>query len=521
MPFLGRSAMRGEGRRALASAIALVGAVAAPSARADLVPLPASAPTAATSIFSQATTTLLSRSLRGGVPNGPSSNAVVSRDDRLARLIAYQSDASDIVAGDTNGTTDVFAVHRAEPYSSDGSPWRIGSTALVSHGIGGQAANGPSYGPAVGGDLTHAPNCVAFVSQASNLVPGDTNGLADAFLWRADTGVITRVSVGSHGEQANGPTYDVSVSGDCMRVAFSSSATNLALRRTRKLAWRSAVSAQPSGTQVYVRFIGGGHDRSFRGLTMLASVSSSGRPGSGDSSEPSLSASGKSLAFTSTATNLARGDSGAGPDVYVRSLERRFKHFGRGRAAQVITRGTRLVSATASGAAGNGASSHPSVSDNGRYVAYQTLSSDLVPHDGNGVSDIVLADLSSSRPSQTAISATPAGLGNGASTEPSISSSAHFIAFQSDASNLRMRPNLLGDTNGVCDMMVGVVGLAAASVESLNNQNRFVTSPSGRPSISSHGNYIAFESADSLMDTNHPNPGVRAIYLRYLGPKNG
>lgn len=517
MPSSARSAVRGTGCCALAAAAILAGA-AAPSARADLVPLPTSNPTAAASIFSQATTALLSRSITGGVPNGPSSNASVSKDDRLATLIAYQSDASDIVAGDTNGTTDVFAVRRAQPYSSDGSPWHVGDTVLVSHGIGGPA-NGPSYTPAVSGDLTHAPSCIAFVSQASNLVPGDTNGVADAFVWHAATGAITRVSVGSHGQQANGPSYGVSVSGNCSRIAFSSSATNLALRRTSRMAWKSAVSPQPAGIQVYVRFLGGGLDRSFRGLTMLASASTSGRPGNGDSTQPSLSASGKTLAFTSTATNLDRGDGDPATDVYARSLERKLKHFGRGRAAQVIVRGTRLVSSTSAGQAGNGPSSLPSVSDNGQYVAYATLASDLVPGDSNGVSDVVRADLASSHPAQFAISATPSGIGNGASTGPSISSSGHFIAFQSDASNLKMRPDLLSDTNGVCDMLVGVVGLSAASVESLNNLNRFVTTPSARPSISSHGNYIAFESADSLMDTSHPNPGVRAIYLRYLGPK--
>jgi hypothetical protein len=101
-----------------------------------------------------------------------------------------------------------------------------------------------------------------------------------------------------------------------------------------------------------------------------------------------------------------------------------------------------------------------------------------------------------------------------------MTSSAHFVAFQSDASNLKYRADLASDTNGVCDMMVGVVGLGAASVESLNSSNSFVRTPSGEPAISARGNYVAFESADPLMDPSVPNPGVRAIYLRYLGPKN-
>jgi Tol biopolymer transport system component len=252
---------------------------------------------------------------------------------------------------------------------------------------------------------------------------------------------------------------------------------------------------------------------------MLASVSSSGRPANGDSTDPVLAPSGKWLAFTSAATDLSLADPGAGPDVYVRALARRFRHFRHGRAAQSIVLGTRLVSATASGAAGNGASSAPAISDNGRYVAYQTLASNLVAGDGNGASDVVLADLSSSPPRQVAVSRTPAGLGNGPSSAPSVTSSGHFVAFQSDASNLKMRPDLLSDTNGVCDMMVGLVALHASSVESLTSRDTFARGASQRPSISSHGNYIAFQSAAPLMDASHPNPGVEAIYLRYLGPK--
>jgi Tol biopolymer transport system component len=434
-------------------------------------------------------------------------------------MIAFQSEASDLVPGDSNGVSDVFALRRAEPYSTSGSPWHPGRVLLVSRGMAGQPANGPSFGASVGGDYRHRPRCVAFVSAASNLVRGDTNGVPDAFIWWARSGAVQRVSVASGGRQANGPSDAVSVSGDCSRVAFSSSATNLALRRSRRLAWRSAVTGSPSGTQVYVRFLGRGRDRAFRGLTMLASVSGSGRPANGDSTDPVLAASGRWLAFTSAATDLSGADPGAGPDVYVRSLGRRFRHFRHGHAAQSIVLGTRLVSATASGAAGNGASSAPAISDDGRYVAYQTLASNLVAGDGNGVSDVVLADLSSSPPRQVAVSRTPAGFGNGPSSAPSVTSSGHFVAFQSDASNLKMRPDLLSDTNGVCDMLVGLIALGSSSVESLTSTDHFARGPSQRPSISSHGNYIAFQSNAALMDANHPNPGVEAIYLRYLGPK--
>src|SRR3954454_16129169 len=150
---------------------------------------------------SQRTTFLLS-SAKGAFPNGPSRNAAVSHDQRIAHYMAYESDASNIVDGDTNGQTDVFLVIRAEPFGHNGTPWKPAGTELISKGQGGAPANGPSYRPALDGDSHHTPHCVAFVSEASNLVPGDTNGKADAFVYDIRTQRITRVSVASNGAQA-------------------------------------------------------------------------------------------------------------------------------------------------------------------------------------------------------------------------------------------------------------------------------------------------------------------------------
>ena len=155
-------------------------------------------------------------------------NGVISQDSRIARSVAFESDASNIVAGDRNGRTDVFVVDRAPGYSSTGSPWRNGRTRIASRGLNGPA-NGRSYGPSISGDSSSdrgrgetAPRCVAFVSQASNLVRGDTDGRADAFLYWMGSGIVQRVSVASDGSQSNGSTYDVAVDGACTRVAFTS-----------------------------------------------------------------------------------------------------------------------------------------------------------------------------------------------------------------------------------------------------------------------------------------------------------
>jgi hypothetical protein len=165
-------------------------------------------------------TTLLSRALDGGTPNGPSTNAVISGDRRFARIVAFESEASDLVRGDTNGQKDVFAIERAGSFANNGSVWTPGDTVLVSRGLGGAPADGPSFGAAVSGDFRHAGACVAFVSRASNLAEGDTNGVADAFLVKRPGAAPERVSLAPSGDQFTTDVDEVTVSGDCSRVSF-------------------------------------------------------------------------------------------------------------------------------------------------------------------------------------------------------------------------------------------------------------------------------------------------------------
>src|SRR3954452_2068176 len=129
------------------------------------------------------TTFLISRSLDGGTPNGPSTHGVISNDKRYARAIAFQSEASNIVRGDTNGVSDVFVVKRARPVDNEGIPWRIGKTSLISRTGGRVRANGPSFAPAIDGAFHETPpTCVGFLSDATNIGSGDTNGVTDAFV---------------------------------------------------------------------------------------------------------------------------------------------------------------------------------------------------------------------------------------------------------------------------------------------------------------------------------------------------
>ena len=443
---------------------------------------------------SQRTTFLLSVAADGGFPDGPSRNATVSHDQRIARFMAFESDATNIVGGDSNGRTDVFLVPRAQPFGRNGTPWRSAGIQLISKGVGGEPANGASYRPQLDGDSRHDPRCVAFVSDASNLVKGDTNAKPDGFVYDIRSRRITRVSVSSSGAQSNGSTYEITIDGACERVAFTSDARNLALTKAPKAAWSRARStaARPGTRQVYVRVLSGsGLDKDFRGLTFLASQRR-GKAGNGDSSEPYLSRSGKSVVFTSTASNLG----GRGEQVYRRTMFRKFERVG-GKGVQTLQGDTHIVSK-----GGNGASSHPSVTDDGRYVAYETTASNLLPGDSNGVSDIVRADMRNpGRPRQEWVTRTRiGGIANGPSHNPVISDAGEFILFDSEASNMRPSESVRPDPNGVRDVFLWNAPTRNVSLESRNAENGYIFSPSQHPATSSRGNYVPFESANPLID---------------------
>ncbi|MBA3302166.1 MAG: hypothetical protein H0T15_09910 [Thermoleophilaceae bacterium] len=465
---------------------------------------------------SDRTSTLLSRSLSGGIPNGPSRRAVVSHDQRLARWIAYESDGSDIVAGDTNAHTDVFAIRRDPPYSTHGTPWRAGATVLVSAASDGGAANGPSWGASLDGDSHHRPRCAAFVSAASNLVPGDTNGQPDAFVRDLSSGRTKRVSVDARGRQANGPTTEVSIDGACERVAFIADAPSLALRRTANPAWRSARTSVPRRgvPQAYVHVLGGGgKDAGFRGLTFAASASRFGKVANGSTREVSFARAGKDVVFTSEATNLAAGDRGRGADVYLRSFERRFAHLGHGKGAQTLAFETRLVSSTPGGRAGNGPSSHSTSTDDGRFVVFETLASDVLASDANGVSDIARADMKRGRVAQRWVSRSAAtGIGNGPSNRPVISDAGLFVLFDSEASNLRQHDLASLDENGKRDVFLWNAPTGNVSLESRDSDNALLPAASQAPSASSRGNYVPFESAYPLID----RPLAQALFPQAL-----
>lgn len=438
---------------------------------------------------------MLSAGAGGAAPNGASRHAAISQDKRFGRLAAFESDATNLTAG-AGPTTNIYVVPRAAGYGDNGTPWQAGGTVLASVGMGGQPANGPSALPSLDGTSRVAPHCVAFVSAASNLVPGDTNGKPDAFVRDLTTGRTTRVSVASDGRQSNGTVSEVAIDGLCTRVAFVSDGGDLGLAKTRNASWRSAVTrASPPGRrQVYIHAFGGstGLDRALKGLTFMASATPGGIPGNADSYGISYATNARALAFTSDAANLVGGDGNGASDVYQRVMVRAYGRRVHGHSPQYLKMTNVLVSR-----GGSRPSRSPASNVDGAMVAYVTSAPELVGADPHGIPQIVQTTGASTKLiSRTATG----GPGNGASAAPASTAAGSWVVFQSAATDVGLDPNRRADVNGVQDIQLYTpFDRWLIASDSANG-------PASDPKTSPHGNYVVFERAGQ-------------VWLNYVGAR--
>lgn len=393
-----------------------------------------------------AETTLVSVHSDGTQGDNVSSSASLSAH---GRYVAFVSAASTLVTGDTNGALDVYVHDR-----------RTGTTTRVSLGRNGRQANGTSYESSISANGRY----VAFDSSASNLVRGDTNRAVDVFVSDRQTGTTSRVSVRSNGHQANRRSYTPSMSDDGRYVAFDSNATNLVRGDTNGAA------------DVFVR------DRQ-TGKTTRVSLRSDGHQANRDNSAPSISADGRYVAFYSKASNLVRGDTNDKWDAFVH--DRR-------------TRKTRRVSVSSNGTQGNGQTWSAEISDNGRYVAYYSRASNLVRGDTNGKSDAFVHDRRTGKTQRVSVSSNERQANRGAAF-PSISGGGRYVAFFSGSGLVRR------DSNGKFDVYVRDRRTGTTRQVSVSSNGTPGNRVSGWPFISRDGKYIAFQSnASNLVphDTN-------------------
>jgi hypothetical protein len=356
-------------------------------------------------------TQLISRSLGGGVPNGPSTNAVISSDRRYARLIAFESEASDLVAGDTNGIKDVFAVKRAGPIANEGAAWRGGNAILVSRGRHGAAADGPSYGASVSGDFRHRGRCIAFRSAATNLVPGDTNMKVDAFLVRSAGRRPIRLSL-PRGAQATTDATAVTVSGNCSRVSFVTGGT-LYTRKGRKT--RRVGASGPVSNPSYA--VGLSNSLVFdTPAGVYLSRKGTRRP-------KLVAAGGANPAFN---------------DLKRRTLAYEKHRDGRRQILYKDLGGNETTISARGGAAGNGDSRNPVIGNSGYYVTFESDAANLgvnangSPGDYNGLADAYLyTDVRDLTLVQSVEEKAVPLLGGG--RNPSMSYYANYVLFDSPA----------------------------------------------------------------------------------------
>jgi Tol biopolymer transport system component len=377
------------------------------------------------------------------------------------RFLAFESDATNLVDGDTNGARDVFL----QDSTSSGVFRRISVSSS------GQQSNGASGNPAVSDD----GRFVAFESSASNLVAGDTNGVSDVFLYDVVTQETRRVSVTDSGAQigcCGKAGYRPAISRAGRYVAFVSDAN-------------AVVSGRSGGQHVYV------WDRATGRTVTQATVGLSGTGGGG--STPSISLDGRFVAFQSGASDLVTGDTNSRSDVFVRD-----------RTANT----TRRVSVSSNGAQGNGASGNPSISDDGRYVAFDSQASNLVTADflgasdtdTNGASDVFRHDRTSGATIRISKNLASAPEPNGGSYSPAMSASGQYIAFESDATN---NTGYTTDGNGARDIFrwqgqryepACCPGTLRGPIDPISflHTAQAGNAPSASPAISNSGQYVAF-----------------------------
>ncbi len=390
----------------------------------------------------------------GSEGNGASGRSSISSD---GRFVAFESAASNLVSGDTNGTQDIFVHDR-----------QTATTSRVSVSSSGIQGNNLSETPSISSD----GRFVAFASHASNLVSGDNNGNQDIFVHDRQTGTTSRVSVDSSGSEGNNRSEFPSISSDGRFVAFHSIASNL-------------VSDDTNVTgDIFV------HDRQ-TGTTSRVSVDSSGSEGNGRSSFPSISSDGRFVAFDSHASNLVSGDNNSSQDIFVHDRQ---------------TGTTSRVSVGSSGSEGNGGSSFPSISGDGRFVAFFSLASNLVSGDTNGTFDGFVHDRQTGTTSRVSVDSSGSE-GNSSSFAASISNDGRFITFYSTASNL-----VSGDTNGTFDVFVHDRQTGTTSRVSVDSSGSEGNSASNRPSISSDGRFVAFYSDASNLVSGDSN-GQRDVFV--------
>nr|WP_319374457.1 Ig-like domain-containing protein [uncultured Methanobacterium sp.] len=395
--------------------------------------------------------------------NGYSYEPSISAD---GRYIAFSSYANNLIDNNTNYYSDIFVRDRL-----------LNTTERISISSTGEEGNGDSYESFISSDGRY----VTFTSYASNLVSNDVNGFRDVFIRDRLLNVTQRLSVSSTGEAGNGDSYGSSISSDGCYVAFYSYASNLVENDTNGFC------------DIFV------YNRNSKTIKLI-SIPFNGEEANSDSYEPFISADGNFIVFTSYASNLVENDTNDASDVFVFNQK-----------LNTIKR----VSVSFDKENGDNDSFEPSISSDGRYIAFSSFASNLVENDTNG-KDIFVFDQMSGVTARVSVSDTGEEPSEN-NYNPSISGDGRYVAFVSG----NIRPAVcktlsrFENADEVVDIFVCDLWLKITRKVSISSNGEQANANSDDPVISGNGQYVAFNSyATNLVQEYYNNYGN--IFVHYM-----
>ena len=381
------------------------------------------------------------------------------------RYVLFGSDATNLVAGDTNGVWDLFLKD-----TQTGAITRV-NTAADGTQVGSTMGSSNLY---LGGFVSADGRYVVFESDADNLVAGDINGVMDIFKKDTVTGAITRVNTDAAGAAATGGagyvddyvnwslTNEIAdISADGRYVSFNSAATNL-------------VAGDNNGLRdVFIK-------DTLTGAITRVNTDASGAEANAltQASWRNLSADGRYAVFHSAASNLVAGDTNGVWDTFVKDT---------------LTGEIARVNLDAAGVQANGDSGRERFSEDGSMIIFRTSATNLVAGDTNGAQDVVMvANPFMLNPADgiSLVSSDATGvIGNGASAAYGLSADGRFVLFESNAANL-----VTGDTNAMLDIFVkdtqtGAITRVSTDASGAQSSGFFFASD-----ISADGRYVAMAS---------------------------
>jgi hypothetical protein len=352
-----------------------------------------------------------------------------------------------------------------------------GETKMLSRAPNGDEGNGNSSAPVISVMSIY----VAFESYATNLVANDNNGVRDVFLWfKGEGGKVTRASVNSDGTEANGESYDVSITGSASYIAFTSAATNL-----------TEDKAEVSGANVYL------HDKNNKSTILISKDYKTGKGVGG--SKPSIDMNGYKLAFCSFAYTLVPDDKNNLWDIFL---------WERNSSMQALPM-RRITMAYDGGERNQGEESSsrvvtPTISGLGRYIAYSTTASNVVANDNNKMQDVFVYDSETNSTKRVSVDNngvegndnSPVGQGE----KIALSIDGEVAAFTTKASNFGTPSGNVVMYNLTKQKMIPVSYVTGAYVST--------------PEISRRGKYVVFGCSLPL-DKRYTSSG---LFEAFLGP---